>query len=206
MKGNRPHLVPLPPIAAGLLRGMMRSRGNAGPYVFSTTWGQTAFAGWQSFVDRLRRFWAFSLLGVLLIFAFALIAGGIGGLAAEIISISMAPGNPAASDVAHQVAIYFGSIPAYILAVWITLALVAKRLQDIGTSGTHAFWIVAVGSLAAVLPENPEGVVMMVAKGVSVLVNVCAGAYLLFWRGERMPNRFGPPPYAGSTTVRLSPA
>jgi integrase len=55
MKGNRPHLVPLPPIAAGMLRSMMRSRGNAGPYVFSVTSGQTPFAGWQSLVDRLRR-------------------------------------------------------------------------------------------------------------------------------------------------------
>jgi integrase len=55
MKGNRPHLVPLPPLAAGLLRGMARGRGNAGPYVFSTTSGRTPFAGWQSLVDRLRR-------------------------------------------------------------------------------------------------------------------------------------------------------
>lgn len=55
MKGNRPHLVPLPTLAAGLLRGMARSRGNAGPYVFSTTSGRTAFGGWQSLVDRLRR-------------------------------------------------------------------------------------------------------------------------------------------------------
>jgi integrase len=55
MKGNRPHLVPLPPISAGLLRNMARRRGSAGPYVFSTTSGRTAFGGWQSLVDRLRR-------------------------------------------------------------------------------------------------------------------------------------------------------
>lgn len=55
MKGGRPHLVPLPSAAAALLREMQRVRGNAGPYVFSTTSGKTAFHGWQSLVDRLRR-------------------------------------------------------------------------------------------------------------------------------------------------------
>jgi integrase len=55
MKGNRPHLVPLPPIAAALLKSVAASRGNAGPYVFSATSGQSAFGGWQSLVDRLRR-------------------------------------------------------------------------------------------------------------------------------------------------------
>lgn len=55
MKGNRPHLVPLPPAAVELLKAMAKTRGNAGPYVFSVNSGQTAFAGWQSLVDRLRR-------------------------------------------------------------------------------------------------------------------------------------------------------
>lgn len=55
MKGGRPHLVPLPPAAIGLLREMRRSRGNAGPYVFSLTGGQSSYGGWQSLVDRLRR-------------------------------------------------------------------------------------------------------------------------------------------------------
>jgi integrase len=55
MKGNRPHLVPLPSVAADLLKAMTQRRGNAGPYVFSTTSGRTPFAGWQSLVARLRR-------------------------------------------------------------------------------------------------------------------------------------------------------
>ncbi|MFZ6761413.1 tyrosine-type recombinase/integrase [Pseudoroseomonas sp. WGS1072] len=55
MKGNRPHLVPLPPLATDLLKAMAQRRGNAGPYVFSTTAGRTPFAGWQSLVVRLRR-------------------------------------------------------------------------------------------------------------------------------------------------------
>lgn len=55
MKGARPHLVPLPTAAASMLRDMRRLRGNAGPYVFSTTSGQTSFGGWQSLVHRLRR-------------------------------------------------------------------------------------------------------------------------------------------------------
>jgi integrase len=55
MKGNRPHLVPLPSASVAMLREMEQSRGNAGPYVFSTTSGRTSFGGWQSLVDRLRR-------------------------------------------------------------------------------------------------------------------------------------------------------
>ncbi|MDP3400004.1 MAG: integrase arm-type DNA-binding domain-containing protein [Brevundimonas sp.] len=55
MKGNRPHIVPLPVVAAAMLGDMVRSRGNEGPYVFSTTSGRTSFGGWQSLVDRLRR-------------------------------------------------------------------------------------------------------------------------------------------------------
>jgi integrase len=56
MKGNRPHLVPLPPVAADLLKAMAQRRDDtAGPYVFSTTLGRTPFAGWQSLVARLRR-------------------------------------------------------------------------------------------------------------------------------------------------------
>jgi integrase len=55
MKGNRPHLVPLPPAAAGLLREMATHRGRRGPHVFSLTGRRTAFGGWQSLVDRLRR-------------------------------------------------------------------------------------------------------------------------------------------------------
>jgi integrase len=55
MKGHRPHLVPLPSASVRMLRDMERSRGNAGPYVFSTTSGRTSFSGWQSLVDRLRR-------------------------------------------------------------------------------------------------------------------------------------------------------
>jgi hypothetical protein len=38
-----------------MLRSMMPSRDNAGPYVFSVTSGQTPFDGCQSLVDRLRR-------------------------------------------------------------------------------------------------------------------------------------------------------
>lgn len=55
MKGNRPHLVPLSPVATDLLQAMAQCRGIMGPYVFSTTSGQTPFAGWQSLVARLRR-------------------------------------------------------------------------------------------------------------------------------------------------------
>lgn len=55
MKGNRPHLVPLPPLAANLLKTMAQRRGDMGPYVFLTTSGLTPFAGWQSLVARLRR-------------------------------------------------------------------------------------------------------------------------------------------------------
>jgi integrase len=55
MKGKRPHLVPLPSAAAEMLRDVARNRGNAGPYLFSVTSGQSPFAGWQSLVHRLRR-------------------------------------------------------------------------------------------------------------------------------------------------------
>jgi integrase len=55
MKGKRPHMAPLPPLALSLVREMHEHRGTAGPFVFSPSAGKRKFAGWQTLMARLRR-------------------------------------------------------------------------------------------------------------------------------------------------------
>jgi integrase len=46
MKGKRPQLMPLPPLAAEMLKEMAQQRGTGGDHVFSVKVGRAAFAGW----------------------------------------------------------------------------------------------------------------------------------------------------------------
>ena len=54
MKGRRPQIMPLPPLAVALLREGYEDRGEDGPHVFSASAGRKPYAGWRTLADRLR--------------------------------------------------------------------------------------------------------------------------------------------------------
>jgi integrase len=53
MKGRRPQMMPLPPLALAILREANEDRGADGDYVFSVTAGRTPYAGWRTLAGRL---------------------------------------------------------------------------------------------------------------------------------------------------------
>ena len=72
-------------------------------------------------------------------------------------------------------------------ALWIGVALMVKRLHDIGLSGLHAVWIVVLLGSPAWYGETDVGRILMVAAFAAV-------AWLLLTPGQGDANTYGPVP------------
>jgi uncharacterized membrane protein YhaH (DUF805 family) len=92
------------------------------------------------------------------------------------------------------------ALASLVLGVWATLALAAKRLQDMDLSAWHLLWMVALGSV----PANVQGGALSPALDWSLqAVGFLAWAWVFVLPGTTGPNRFGlapgaPPPRVGS--------
>ncbi len=76
-----------------------------------------------------------------------------------------------------------------IALVWVSLALNAKRLHDLGQSGWHLLWINAVNVVAQLTVSSAPAVAMLCGLfGVAVML------VFLFRKGTSGPNAFGDDP------------
>ncbi|HWX13658.1 MAG TPA: DUF805 domain-containing protein [Methylocella sp.] len=67
-------------------------------------------------------------------------------------------------------------------------SLTIRRLHDMGLSGYHAIWVSAAQAAWAPLSYGPPEVML------AGLPLAAVGVWLLFWPGNRGPNRFGERP------------
>jgi uncharacterized membrane protein YhaH (DUF805 family) len=72
-------------------------------------------------------------------------------------------------------------------APWIGIALMVKRLHDIGLSGLHAAWIAVLLASLPWFAETDLGWTLVVAA-------IAAVAWLLLTRGQGDANAYGPVP------------
>jgi uncharacterized membrane protein YhaH (DUF805 family) len=73
-----------------------------------------------------------------------------------------------------------------IALMWSGLALLIKRLHDIGLAGTHAIWIYLLGISSGAIAAHSAmlGATLMLA-------NLGVALWLLFQRGQDSANRYG---------------
>src|SRR6476646_1290989 len=69
-----------------------------------------------------------------------------------------------------------------------SFSLTARRLHDLGLSGYHAIWVGAAQAAWVPLSYGPPEVIL------AGLPLAAGGLWLLFWPGNRGPNRFGEKP------------
>jgi len=69
-----------------------------------------------------------------------------------------------------------------------SFSLTARRLHDLGLSGYHAIWVGAAQAAWVPLSYGPPEVIL------AGLPLAAVGLWLLFWPGNRGPNRFGEKP------------
>jgi uncharacterized membrane protein YhaH (DUF805 family) len=80
------------------------------------------------------------------------------------------------------------------VAAWVillcvgTVSLFVRRLHDLGLSGYHVVWVVAVQICSTVLSNGPPKVVLM---GLPLAL---VGLWLMLWPGNKKANRFGEVP------------
>src|SRR5581483_602948 len=77
---------------------------------------------------------------------------------------------------------------AFVLLSVGDVSLVIRRLHDLGLSGYHAIWVFAAEAIWAPLSYGPPEVML------AGLPLAGVGLWLLFWPGNRGPNRFGEKP------------
>ena len=68
------------------------------------------------------------------------------------------------------------------------VSLTMRRLHDLGLSGYHAIWVSAAQTMWVPLSYGPPEVML------AGLPLAAVGLWLLFWPGNRGPNRFGEKP------------
>jgi uncharacterized membrane protein YhaH (DUF805 family) len=69
-----------------------------------------------------------------------------------------------------------------------SFSMTIRRLHDMGLSGYHAIWVGAAQAIWAPLSYGPPEVML------AGLPLAAVGVWLLFWPGNRGPNRFGERP------------
>lgn len=74
--------------------------------------------------------------------------------------------------------------------MYVAVVTMSKRLHDLGLSGWHSAWIIAVWIFSNGTSETNPGVVAIMLSMVSLLV----GLWLIFAPGQPHANRFGPVP------------
>jgi len=77
---------------------------------------------------------------------------------------------------------------ALVLLIVGGVSLTIRRLHDLGLSGYHAIWVTAAQTLWVPLSYGPPEVLL---AGMPL---AAVGLWLLFWPGNRSPNRFGEMP------------
>jgi len=111
-------------------------------------------------------------------------------------------------DAAIAKALIVPTIVLTLALVWPSVALMAKRLQDLGHRGALAWAIMAPGTLynlVAAFHSGPEivplGSPLLLGLGIAwMLIGIPAVIYLGFFRGTDGPNDFGPDPLDRRTT------
>lgn len=81
-------------------------------------------------------------------------------------------------------------LAAILFGLAASVALVVKRLHDVGLAGIHGVWIYLLDLLGVALqtdPPNPLGVLVHV-------LSIGVGLWLLFAPGESRPNAYGATP------------
>jgi uncharacterized membrane protein YhaH (DUF805 family) len=68
------------------------------------------------------------------------------------------------------------------------VALLVRRLHDLGLSGYHAIWVAAAQNIWAFLANAPPKVMLLGLP----LAAICF--WVTFWPGNKEANRFGPVP------------
>jgi uncharacterized membrane protein YhaH (DUF805 family) len=68
------------------------------------------------------------------------------------------------------------------------VSLTIRRLHDLGLSGYHAIWVTAAQTMWVPLSYGPPEIML------AGLPLAAVGLWLLFWPGNRGPNRFGEKP------------
>ncbi len=76
-------------------------------------------------------------------------------------------------------------VAALVLLAVGSFSLTARRLHDLGLSGYHAIWVGAAQAAWVPLSYGPPEVIL------AGLPLAAVGLWLLFWPGNRGPNRFG---------------
>jgi uncharacterized membrane protein YhaH (DUF805 family) len=79
-------------------------------------------------------------------------------------------------------------VAALVLLAVGSLSLIVRRLHDLGLSGYHAIWVFAAETVWVPLSYGPPEVML------AGLPLAAVGLWLLFWPGNRGPNRFGEKP------------
>jgi len=106
------------------------------------------------------------------------------------------PGGSAVARVAGHAAGMAVAILVALAWLWIGISLTARRLHDVGWSGVHAVWIIALLVADGVVPFAVKSSVQQrflaaSAVGLAALVVLCG---ILLRAGTAGPNRYGPPP------------
>ena len=76
----------------------------------------------------------------------------------------------------------------FLLSIWMGLALLFKRLHDIGMSGAHSIWIYLIN-----LAPNATALVSPTVTILLYIVSFGVMLWLLFMPGDAEPNKYGPP-------------
>ena len=66
------------------------------------------------------------------------------------------------------------------------ISLVVRRLHDLGLSGYHAIWVMALQVASTLLSYASDAVAL------ASLPLALVGLWLTFWPGQKADNRFGP--------------
>jgi uncharacterized membrane protein YhaH (DUF805 family) len=74
-------------------------------------------------------------------------------------------------------------------AIWISIATAVKRLHDLGLSGGHVIWIIALGMMSRSMGPNNAGLAILFG-----LAEIVAWLWLVFAPGQPAANAYGPEP------------
>jgi uncharacterized membrane protein YhaH (DUF805 family) len=118
-------------------------------------------------------------------------------------SASFSNAGPASTTTLISVLFYAGGTPIFVVSMWFLAATTIKRLHDRDKSG---WWIVPFIVMPNLLSkigdrfDDSNAAVFLVL--VALVLNFWGFVELLFLKGTRRPNRFGPDPLARDTRPR----
>jgi uncharacterized membrane protein YhaH (DUF805 family) len=94
-------------------------------------------------------------------------------------------------------------LAAGVVSTWVILALIAKRLHDIGLRGVHAIWIVPLIAAGPIAENGIGSPVFRLLDFVLLLTPLGIGLWLILAPGQRRENEYGPPPGVAKATANV---